>query len=199
MKKIIVLSLCTLLLMPLVSAGTENDPEIQDENQDVALWIFLKGPLSNLLFKHLDILSCWFSENHTEPDTLYVSMKIHTIRPSLFNATYTVQWYYQDIWCYCIMNIDRKGEVEQAYTGYLIDNHDYRNETICKIDETRQIITFSIPKVYVNNPGVGEVLRDPFAVTILMPYSNRLISRFPILGLVGYDEAMEGRDYIIQY
>ena len=191
--------MCTLLVIPLVSAGSESDPEIQDNEQDVALWIFLKGPISNLLFKHLDILSCWFSEEPTEPDIIFVSLKIQTIRPSIFNATYTVQWYYQDIWCYCIMNCDRTGSVEHAYAGYLIGNHDYRNETDCEIDETGQIITFGIPKIYINNPSAGAVLTDPFAITILLPYSNWLITRFPILGLVGYDEAIEGRDYTVLY
>ena len=203
MKKIGTYFLMGLIVLMLVaqgvSAGDESDPEIRDDEKDVQSWIFFKGPFSNFLFKHIDIVSCWFFEDSAEPDMFYVTLKVREFRFSLLNTTYAVQWYYNDVWCYCLMNVGRNGAVQSARVGYFNGTIEYRNETVFAVDEAKNTVTITVPKACVCNPGLGAVLTDPFAAAILLPNSEKVLNLFPLVSLVGSDDAIEGRDYSIEY
>jgi len=79
MKKITSLIICIMLVLPIlpfvVSAGDEENPEIEDPEDDVLLFAMHQMPILGKFFKHFDIISSWFHEDSDEPDILYITMK----------------------------------------------------------------------------------------------------------------------------
>jgi len=72
-KKIIGIFVCTLLIatiLPItgtVIAGSEEDPEIDDEVPDTGV------------FDYLDIISAWFFEKGDEPEYLFTQIVLNNI------------------------------------------------------------------------------------------------------------------------
>jgi hypothetical protein len=72
-KKFVVFSICMLLITTILpfnaSAGDEENPEVKDRIEDVMGFI----PYSTCL--SIDMVSTWFSEDDSNPENLYISLK----------------------------------------------------------------------------------------------------------------------------
>jgi hypothetical protein len=206
MKKNIISFILIMLMFSLpfsivVSAGSEEYPEIDDE-EDIDV------------MNYLDIISAWFFEKEGEPDFLYTSLKIKEISPIHMKQHLTVHWEYNGISCASGMIIGY-GDPWFAYTagyghGWWFQEH--YEEITGEYNEETGIITCKIPKSIINNPQKGEVLKNTYASTFeRFGFIGRLgfgrpliqIILFKISGKNIFDYAPEtedfGRDYTIQY
>jgi len=81
-KKLFIIIGCLILITPVFSfnvyAGDPENPEIEDRMRDVKLFgLFPFLPQSNL--KYADIISAWIYGEESNPDYLYISLKIMDI------------------------------------------------------------------------------------------------------------------------
>jgi len=208
MKKLIVIQICIMLIITtiipitgIVTAGSEEDPEIIDETD------------SNVV-NYLDIISAWFFENEEEPDYLYTALKIKEINQYHPKQHLTVHWEYNGIPCASGMHIGYGNPWFDFSAGY---GHglwfkEHYQEITGEYDEETGIIICKIPKNIINDPQKGDVLENTYASAF---------ERFGFIGRMGFDRAIlrsilflisgnnvvdfapepsnYGRDYVIQY
>ena len=79
---LILITLVITIFSSLAIAGSEENPEIKDVIGD-----------SDMIF--LDIESAWFYEEESNPEYLYISMKINDLKEN-FNAVFSIRWTYQN-------------------------------------------------------------------------------------------------------
>ena len=202
-KKILTFLVCMLFILSIisinVSAGSEEDPEIIDDEDDET-------------FDHLDIISAWFYEKEEEPDYLFTALKIKEINQNKFKQHLTVHWEHNGIECASSLHIGYGNPWFSFGAGYghgfWFMEHYQRIEG--EYDEETGIIICKIPKNIINNPQQGDVLTKTKALTFQrFGFIGRLgFDRFWFSGLVSlvtgkvpWDGAPYdyGRDYIIQY
>jgi hypothetical protein len=121
------------------------------------------------------------------------------IRFGFFNTTYTVMWEYDDKTCFAYCGHQLFNKQLHAIAGYNENYTQYKYETIAEADITKNTITITVPKNDVGNPGMGDVLRNALIGSFLIPNQKKLLNLFPYASIFAYDEALDGRDYIIQY
>jgi len=206
MKRKIIAVLIMMLLICIsfsigVSAGSEEDPEIIDEEDtDV--------------FNYLDIEKAWFYENESEPDYLFTALKIKEINPLHLKQHLTIHWEYNDISCASSMIIGYGKPWYMFSAGYghgwWFQEHYQQIEG--EYDLENGVIICKIPKSIIHNPQEGDVLENTYALTF---------QRFGFVGRMGFDRPLirtilylvsgknvvdyapesidYGRDYVIQY
>ena len=202
LKKITTLLVCTIVittLIPIIAiAGDEENPEISDGERDIT---GLFGMLFPRFFTHIDITAGWFYENITNPDTLYVALKVKDLEYKKLRAIYSIHWEYNEKPYAAGLHTDSNGAYFIAYTGLFEPG----NETIYEIEtdfnHETNIITWTIPKEYIGNPISGEILELPFAWNGIRFISDTWIQLF--MKLFGDSEIAKdwayGHDYTIQY
>lgn len=204
-RKIIGIFVCSLLIttiLPItgtVIAGDEDDPEITDSERDIV------GPLEfsvlpNVLypiFHNIDILSGWFHENPEDPSVLLVSLKVHVLTFRSLLNTYVVWWRYNDVDYFALFNTHTNGGFQVAAAGYFDETGEYGETVAFSLDHNKNIITFTVPKTVIGNPGPGDVLEYPWIWTAAR-FQNQFLSRL-YSGELGKDYTNPGRSYVIQY
>jgi hypothetical protein len=182
-----------------VFAGSEEDPEILDEEDDA-------------VFDYLDIISAWFYEKEEEPDYLYTALKIKEINQMKFKQHLTVHWTHNGVECASGLHIGYGIPWFSFGAGY---GHgwwfqEHYQDVEGEYDLETGIIICKIPKNIINNPQKGDVLTNTKALTFQrFGFIGRLgFNRFFISGLISlstgnvpWDGAPYeyGRNYIIQY
>ncbi len=201
--KITAIIVCLLFIgttcSQIVCAGDEDDPELIDDDKDVRMWFIFKGPLVNILFKDIDILSSWFYEDPAEPEDFFITIQMRSLHFGYFNTSYTVMWECNNNSGFAIFGHKLKNEQLYALVGYSEHFTDYRYETNASADIEKKTVTITVPKKYVGNLSMGDVLKNPICTATLRPNQGALSYRFPFLSLFAYDEVLNGRDYILQY
>lgn len=202
-RKIFTILICTLFITLSFSmnvfAGSEEDPEILDEEDDA-------------VFDHLDIISAWFYEREEEPEFLFTALKLKEINSDRLKQHLTVHWEHNGIECASSLHIGY-GNPWFSFSGgyghgFWFQEHYQQIEG--EYDEETGIIICKIPKSIINNPQKGDVLTKTKALTFQrFGFIGRLgFDRFWISGLISlatgkvpWDGAPYeyGRDYIIQY
>jgi len=203
MKKISSLIICIMLTLPIlsfvVSAGDEENPEIEDPEKDVLLFGIYRLPILGKLFKHFDIISTWFHEDSNEPDLLYITMKVKSYKPPNKMAFYSVFWYYNNTQ-YAAVIITVRGE--DTYSGIQIDENTYIPvEDFYTINKDENKITFAIPKDVIGDPEPGETLNNPSAlagVRFISENLSNLLMRFFGSNILAVDFTDNGIDYTIE-
>ena len=177
MKKLIVIQICIMLIITtiisitgIVTAGSEEDPEIIDETD------------SNVV-NYLDVISAWFFEREEEPDYLYTALKIKKISPYHPKQHLTVHWEYNGIPCASGMHIGYGNPWFDFSAGY---GHglwfkEHYQEITGEYDEETGIIICKIPKNIINDPQKGDVLENTYASAF---------ERFGFIGRMGFDRAI---------
>ena len=203
MKKITSLIICIMLVLPIlpfvVSAGDEENPEIEDPENDVLLFGMYHRPILGKFFKHFDIISSWFHEDSDEPDILYITMKIKIYKPAREMAFYSVFWYYKDTqYAAIIMTI--RGE--DTYTGIQINEGTFVPvEDFYTINKEENKITFAIPKDIIGDPEPGETLNHPSAISgvrFISETLSELLMRLFGTNALAVDFTDYGIDYTIE-
>lgn len=200
----IIIFIVTMLFFSLsftsnVLAGSEEDPEIEDE------------PNENVM-EYLDIISAWFYEEENQPDYLFVALKLKEINPYHLKQHLVVQWEYNEEFCAAGLHIGYGQPWFYYSAGY---GHgwwfqEFYEQIEGEYDSENGIILCKIPKEIINNPQMGDTLTKTKASTFQRyGFIGRLgFSRFWIASLISlatnktpWDGAPYeyGRDYIIQY
>lgn len=203
--KMVVIFICMLLLFTIipitVMAGSEEDPEITDEEE-------------NDVQDDFNIISAWFFEKEDEPDYLYTALKLKNINTMKLKQHLVVSWEHNNIHCSAGLYIGYDPGWWFAYEGgyghgWWFQEHYQKIEG--EFDEESCIIICKTPKNIINNPKEGDVLTNTRA---------HAFQRFGFIGRMGFDRwfiqsliyfitgksasdyapnSGYGRDYIIKY
>jgi hypothetical protein len=181
-----------------VSAGDEENPEIEDNGRDIfGSFSFLP----QFLFRHIDIESAWFYEENTETDYLYTSLKVTNLRYGFIRAIYSIHWEYNGEHYISGLHTHTNGIFEVYLAG---SNNDFV-EVEGTFNEDTNIITWKIPKTNIGNPKQGDVLTSTYAWTALRLVNQELNDKISDGELVKdaapfiQSEYEYGKDYTIQY
>lgn len=202
-KNILISITITLLLITITaSAGSETDPEITDEEHD------LYGPRELIpfpqllypIFKNIDIISGWFTENTETPDTLQISVKLKIIKQQPFMNRIVVWWIHNDTDCIAAYLTHSRGAFEVGLAGY-IDNQgtEHFQPVQYNINLEKNIITFNIPKSCIRNPQPGDYLTYPWIWTGTQFQNDILLKIFNFDLAKDYSNPMIGTAYQILY
>ena len=204
-RKILTILVCMLLIFTIISvnvfAGSEEDPEIIDDEEDE-------------VYNYLDIISAWFYEDENEPDYLFTALKIKNIDTTRTKQHLIVHWEHEGIHCSAGLFIGYDPDYWLSYQagyghGFWFQEHYQVIEG--NLDEGTGIITCKIPKNIINNPEKGDILTKTGATAF---------QRFGFIGRMGFDRWLiqsliwiitgrstsdyapnddDGGDYLIQY
>ena len=185
----------------VVSAGSEDDPEIIDKTFDVK-FLGLIPFFPQMNYKRTDITSVWFYEQENDPDHLYVSMKLRGFETNTdtYEYIYVVRWIYRDTY-YAVCTkflpektpLSRVGILDAGLNDY-VSSHDCDES----FDTEAHCITWKIEKEDIDDPPQKTLLNGIFAFTNI---------RFPLDSVkVKFDlfkdfssNANLVKDYQIQY
>jgi hypothetical protein len=171
MEKIVVYFVIMLFLLTIFStsvyAGDEKDPEFIDKRFDV------RGFMPGISQRRIDMLSSWFFEDESNPNKLYVSLKLMNLNAkyrslpmlnfikillkpltSTFQGLYAVAFSIDNYQYSTLLHEYPDFEVnffmgKSTRSGYEIDTWDYCDGIF---DIETNIITWEIPKEYIRNP-----------------------------------------------
>ncbi len=203
MKKVTSLIICIIIVLPIlpfvVSAGDEENPEIEDPEDDVLLFAMHQMTILGKFFKNFDIISSWFHEDSNEPDILYITMKVKRYKPPRQMAFYSVFWYYKDTQ-YAAVIITSRGE--DIYKGIQINESNFVPvEDFYTINKEENKITFAIPKDIIDDPQPGDTLNNPSAlggVRFISENLSDLLMRLFGTNILAVDFTDNGMDYTIE-
>jgi len=220
-KKIFSILVSMLFIFTIISvnvfAGSEEDPEIIDEEYDV-FGSFIDHPIRYQIFHaigllpmetfdFLDIKSAWFYEQPDEPEYLYASIKLKNLEVISQRAVYSIHWtfngeryaigshiYNNGLNNSCLVGLDRHfslfSKFKDAESLYDFDN---------------DIITFKFKKEHAGNLQQGDILTNTWAWTALRFNYEPMTILFSDGELVKdaapFIESNNdyGKEYIIQY
>ena len=186
--------LCTTLI-PSISANS--DIQILDETGDVMKNILARLLFPNKIVNTIDVMEAWFYEEPSDPDFLFVGLKISGLGPKYFHQIYTVKWKYDDVLYFASYHSMYFGDYQVAKGGkYATLN---MNSVSVECDYTLEggIINIKVPKEEIGNPQQGEILTKPYSWTALR---FGAISFYNIcVDYAGYNEEEYGLDYTIRF
>ena len=172
-KKILIISICTLLLLPVFSlnviAGDPENPEVEDRIRDVLLFgLFPFLPQFN--FKYADIISAWIYEESVSPDYLYMSLKIRDLEDTTekYDAIYVISWVFNSVTYSASVHIFPEGATSLIAGSTDEEGNDYVDYVVCEgdIDSISDIISWIIPKDAIGNPSIGN------KITNIIPHTH---------------------------
>jgi len=219
MKKVLNILICFTLVITAfslpVSAGYEDNPEIEDDENDIE-GALVRFPILFKLFEKIrivptqslefiDIKSAWFFEEESEPDFLFASINLKELEYSPLRAIYSIRWTFKEKNYAAGGHIHSDGDFSWFFAGRifgLFDNWAYKKGLIidiydCEIDLENNIITLKIPKEIIGSPNPGDVLTKTNAWTGLRFICE--ILTYPFGGELVRDTTSYGKDYTIQY
>jgi hypothetical protein len=174
MKKIIIiLSICTLLLLPILSlnaiAGDPENPEVEDRMRDVKLFGLVPF-LPQFNFKYVDIISVWICEEENNQDYLYVNLKIRDLEDTTdkYDAIYAISWTFNSATYSASVHILPDGATSLKAGSTDEERNDFIDYVICEgnIDTTNDIINWIIPKNAIGNPWMDS------KITNIVPHTH---------------------------
>ena len=192
--------LTTVLFSMVASAGTEEDPEIEDEEDNI--------------FDYIDAVSGWFYEKEDESEYLYVSLKLVDLTEHI-GTVYAIHWKYNDVHYDVGLHngifIPRITEKHWSCNYYEPSPIWFWrevpigtwNSSSCSgsFDVDTEIITWKIHKNCIGNPQPGNELIRPHIFT-----AHRIskIGLIPFIGPISYQlsdatSMYESKNYTIQY
>lgn len=191
--KIIGIFVCVLLIANIipvaVMAGDEEDPEITDELNDTGL-------------DKLDIISVWFYEKLSEPEFLFISMKIKNLDEKI-NAVFSVTWFYNGV--KYVSGLDTFFYRANVFRSGLYQRATHRRwvsmpECDGTYDVDANIITWKVLKENVGDPQKDIVLTKTRASAVLgFPLSLLLFLIVDYRDFAPSIVTDYGMDYIINY
>lgn len=204
MKKIVVILICmlliTIILPTIASAGDPENPEIEDRILDVKLFGIFPF-LNQKIVKYSDIISAWFYEEQTNPEYLYVSMKVRDLQEKTdLEAIYAVSWYYNNNGYSVSMHVNPNGITPLFAGKNNEEGNDYVEKVECdgSFDIEENIITWEVPKDIIGNPPIGTILTNLHSHTHLRFRDDSNLPHMDLFKDLAWN-AKTIKDYIIQY
>ncbi len=198
---ILVMLLMSLSLTMIGQAGTEQDPEVVDKTFDVKL--FGSFPFfPQFWLKNVDVISVWFYEEQSQPDYLFITMKLRDLKEisETYENIYVVDWIYNDVSYGVSVNLLPTGLSFFFAGAKNEERNDYTDFVVCSgsFDEQTDLVTWQVPKQSIGSPVVGETLTGIFPSTHLrFPLSSGLL-RMDLFKDLSWNAATI-KDYVIQY
>lgn len=198
---IVLMLMISAPLFSIVSAGSEEDPEVEDRIFDVKLFGTIPF-FPQMKYKTADFESVWFFEEEQNPEYIYVCMKLRDLSTSseTYDFIYVVDWFYNEMEYGVVVHL-----LPSGLTSFLagIKNekgNDYVEYAECQgtFDENTKIITWIVDKEDIGNPMKWA------KITNIIPSTH---IRFPLdSGKVKFDlfkdlpwNAKLTKDYTIKY
>ena len=157
---ILMLILISSSLSLCVEAGSEENPEIEDETGEC--------------HRSIDIESAWFFEKPDEPEYLHVNMKLANYKISrigrdfrvyfkINNETYYVTLLFPVIYplSYYTLTHEIRNGSRVWYDDYFIYGH---------VNKINSIISWKVPKSLIGNPEAGDFVKSINADSFYTPY-----------------------------
>jgi|GEM_PF-2331825 len=198
---IVVMLLMSLSLSFVAQSGSEQEPEVIDKKFDVKLFGTIPF-LPQFWFKNVDFQSVWFYEEQTEPQSLYIVMKVRDLKMSsqIYDYIYVVDWIYDNVSYGASVHL-----LPEGFTPFIVgtldeDGNDYIDYSVCQgsFDENQDTITWKIQKQDIGGPSVGEMFSDIFPSTHLrFPLSSGFI-KMDLFKDLSWNARLI-TDYTIQY
>jgi len=208
---VICMLLITVVLPLSATAGSEENPEIEDYNDgdvDDVFGTFARIPgLFNFFqligvfnidsYDIADIQSAWYYEDANEPDYLYTALKLKDISLIRQTQIYTVRWTYnEEKYSTSVHAYVLNGE-HIYFVGGSSTSKGTREEIEGSFDVENNIVYFAISKHLIGNPQPGDVLTETNAWAALRFSAEPLTVFFG--GELMKDWSGYGREYTIQY
>jgi len=220
-KKIPSFLICMLFIFTVISinvfAGSEEDPEITDVEDDV-FGSFIKHPIRYQLFHaigilkmdnfdFLDIKSAWFYEESDEPEYLFASIKLNDLNLVSQRVVYSIHWKLDGVRYAVGSHLYNDGLNSSCSVGF--DRHFslFSNFKPAEVfyDFDNDIVSFKFKKEYAGDLEVGDIITDTWAwaalrfnyepMTILFSDGELVKDAAPFIE----DDDDYGKDYVIQY
>jgi hypothetical protein len=198
---LIIMLMSSLSMSSTVIAGDEENPEVVDKIFDVKLFgTFPFFP--QMFFKNADFKSVWFYEEGSNPEYLYICMKLRELQTSSdeYDFIYVVDWTYNDVSYGASIHLLPTGLTSYISGTFDEEGNHYLDYVVCEgdFDDTTSIITWIVPKENIGNPMKGN------KITNIVPHTH---IRFPLdSGRVKFDlfkdlpwNALITKDYTIEY
>ena len=149
------ISIC-LLISTSVIGGSEEDPEIIDEEGD-AYPQSVVDPLPKN-HEHLDIFSVWFVDDSNE--TFNVTMKLNNTADPVENTFYNVNWDFNNVTYFIELNVTGNLEYRYGITWYWEKTEIRGNISGMWIPGNPGYIVWTVSKTEVGDPYPGDNLTD---------------------------------------
>jgi hypothetical protein len=208
---IVFMMLLTMMLLPLATAGSEENPEIEDYNENDPYDIFgtfVRIPGLFALFRTIgmfpfdsfaviDIQSAWFYEQSDNPTYLFTALKLEDVFLIKQTQIYSIKW-----------TMNGKEYSTSVHSDMMSGIHTYFNggdggiggtygEINGSFDVENNIIYFTVPKDMIGNPQPGDILTETNAWTALRFGAEPFTIFFG--GELAKDWSGYGKEYVIQY
>jgi len=196
---------CMLLLLSAfpftVKAGDAKNPDVVDRIMDVKLFGVIGFPFQANL-KYADIVSSWFFENNTNPNFLYVSLKLRDLEDKTdgLEAIYDVDWSFNNNYYITCVHANPYG-FGVFSVGRSTDGDDVFEEwEICDgmFDTDSNVITWEVSKDTIGNPQPFSKLINIFPSTHLRFTDNSGLPLMDLFKDLSWN-AKTTKDYVIQY
>lgn len=205
MKKIVGILICMLLIITVlpitVSAGDPENPEVVDRIMDVKLFGIFGFPFQANL-KYADIVSAWFSEDYTNPNFLYVSLKLRDLEDKTdgLEAIYDVDWAYNNNYYITCVHANPNGFGSFSVGRNTDSDDDFEEWEICDgiFDTNSNVITWEVPKESIGNPQPFSKLTNIFPSTHLRFTDDSGLPLMDLFKDLSWN-AKTTKDYVIQY
>jgi hypothetical protein len=214
---LIIMMLIFTIFSANVFAGSEEDPEIID-NEDDLFGSFIYHPIRYQIFHmigflqmenfdFLDIKSAWFYEESDEPEYLFASLKLKDLNVISQRVVYSIHWKFDGVRYAIGSHIFNNGLKSSCFVG--LDRHfsifsKFKDAEVF-YDFDNDIVSFKFRKEDAGNLKNGDILTDTWAWTALR-FNNEPMTILFSNGELVKDAAPfiesskdYGRDYIIQY
>lgn len=173
---VVMMLMISLAFSTLVSAGSEEDPEIVDRTFDVKLFGILPF-FPQLMFKNADFISVWFYEEESNPDYLYICMKTRSLisNTDTYDFIYVVDWTYNNVRYGASIHLLPSGVTPLVAGSLDAEGNDYVDYVICdgSYNDETGIITWIIPKSNIGSPNMATKITNILAVnTIRFPLDS---------------------------
>ncbi len=213
--QIVGLFVCMLLIttiLPIpVMAGSEEDPELEDYNENEAndlFGLFARVPGLFTVFQKIgiftidsldviDIQSAWFYERSDEPEYLFTALKLQDFLLIRQTQTYTIRWTFERKEYSTSLKSDMLNGIHTWFMGGSGGLQGIYEEINGSFDFEKHIIYFAVPKRYIGDPQPGDVLTETNAWTALRFGAEPITVFFG--GELAKDWSGYGKEYIIQY
>jgi hypothetical protein len=200
-----------------VFAGSEEDPEITDVEDDI-FGSFIKHPIRYQLFHaigllkmdnfdFLDIKSAWFFEESDEPEYLFASIKLKDLDVISQRVVYSLHWKFDGRKYAIGSHIYNNGLNRSCFVGLEKHFSLFSNFKQAEVfyDYDNNIVSFKFKKEYAGDLTKGDILTDTWAWSALR-FNNEPMTILFSNGELVKDAAPfiesskdYGKYYVIQY
>lgn len=203
-KRIACIFLCMLLITMLfptnATASDEENPEFEDRIFDVKLFGIFMFPMQ-FLFKYGDVVFAWISEDSSNTDYLYISMKVREFRETTeLEAIYDINWNYKNDRYITYVHSYPNGYGPFVIGKSVDGDNEYEIWISCEglFYLENNIITWQVPKNEVGSPNKGEFLTSFYPHTHLRFRDDSDLPHMDLFKDLYHNRKIE-KDYQIQY